>query len=481
MPVLIWFAASPLEAPHSSPDGVTGRLRAAAAAQQAPAMARLRQLEAQGQARAIRPLWIVNAVAFEAPSAVIVAAASWPAVTRVTWDTTYTRLPEPPAAQIALAADGGLSVTANISVTKAPLLWSLGITGSGVVIASLDTGVDYANLDLAPRWRGGINSWFDPYGQCALPCDAAGPGFTGHGSQTVGLMVGSAYTTTALGMAPGAQWIAARIFNAQGQASESAIHQAFQWVLDPDGDPGTDDAPDIVNASWNLVNPGGCDLTFAPDLQALVWAGIVPVFAAGNSGPSANTALSPANNPDAVAVGAVDEAGQVAASSSRGPTSCGTGTTRLFPDLAAPGVDVLTTDGVLAGSPPRYTRVSGTSFAAPHVAGGLALLISACPQLSLPELRVALTYTAQPLPGPGAPANNDTGAGQLDVWAAYQALGAGACVSTLPTATPTAVPTLAPSATLIPTAAPTSTPTPTQVLATVGLTLYLSLIERAAP
>ena len=170
-----------------------------------------------------------------------------------------------------------------------------------MVVANLDSGVDATHPDLAGRWRGGTDSWFDPYGEHpATPTD-----LTGHGTATMGIMVGGDAGGTSVGMAPGATWIAARIFNDSGMATATAIHAALQWVLDPDGNPATADAPQVVNNSWAYGSPG-CNLEFQPDLQALRAAGIVPVFAAGNYGPGASTSVSPANYPEALAVGDTD-------------------------------------------------------------------------------------------------------------------------------------------------------------------------------
>ena len=123
-----------------------------------------------------------------------------------------------------------------------------------------------------------------------------------------------------VGVAPGAAWIAAKIFNDRGVATATAIHQSFQWVLDPDGDMATPDAPNVVNDSWT-GSVAGCDTEFAPDLDALRAAGIVPVFAAGNSGPLGGV-TSPANLPGALSVGSVDGADVLDPQSSRGPSPC---------------------------------------------------------------------------------------------------------------------------------------------------------------
>ena len=225
-------------------------------------------------------------------------------------------------------------------------------------------------------------------------------------------------------MAPDAQWIAAKIFDDGGAATAAAIHSAFQWALDPDGDPGTADTPNVVNNSWNLAS-GGCDLEFELDLQALRAVGILPVFAAGNAGPSSGTSRSPANNPSALAVGNTDS-DAIYFESSRGPSSCGEAET-VFPELVAPGVDITSTD--LYG---LYTSATGTSLAAPHVSGALALLLSAYSVLDALSQQEALLNAATDLGAAGA--DNDYGYGRLDILAAYQWLQENG--SPTPTATP---------------------------------------------
>jgi bacillopeptidase F len=304
----------------------------------------------------------------------------------------------------------------NLSAVHAQDLWALNHTGAGVVVANMDTGVDSNHPDLAGKWRGGNNSWYDPHGEHATPFDSSG-----HGTQTMGIMVGGDVSGTPIGVAPGSSWIAAKLFNDAGMARFSDIHLAFQWLLDPDGNPATVDAPDVVNASWGLVGTAGqCITEFSADIAALKAAGIAVTFAAGNNGAAPMTSLSPANDPQGFASGAVDMLLGIAPFSSRGPSACDGG---VFPKLAAPGVNINTAD-LSSGGLPLYTSVSGTSYAAPHTAGVMALLINAFPNATVGALESALTQSAQDL-GVAGP-DNSYGYGLADALAAYQMLRAGA-------------------------------------------------------
>jgi subtilisin family serine protease len=295
----------------------------------------------------------------------------------------------------------------NITLINAPVLWSMGLRGQNVVVANMDTGVNIQHPDLASHWRGGTNSWFDPYGEHpTTPTDN-----NGHGTWTMGVMVGKDYGGTAIGVAPEAKWIAVKIFNDHDQATSVGIHLGYQWILDPDGNPATADAPQVLNNSWDY-GVIGCNLTFQADLNALRAAGILPVFAAGNYGEFEPSDVSPANNPGAFAVGAVNNQDQILSYSSRGPTSCG-GYSDVYPLLVAPGSTIRTAD---LGQ--FYTTVSGTSLAAPHVAGGLAILLSAFPGLPLSFQEQALQYGVLDLGDPGP--DNTYGYGRLDLLASYQ-------------------------------------------------------------
>ncbi|MEW6401885.1 MAG: S8 family serine peptidase, partial [Chloroflexota bacterium] len=233
----------------------------------------------------------------------------------------------------------------------------------------------------------------------------------------------------------------------------------------------TADAPHVVNNSWAFGAPG-CNLEFEPDLQALRAAGILPVFAAGNSGPNAGTSHSPANNPSAFAVGAINNSSLIYGLSSRGPTDCGA-STGVFPELVAPGVNINTTD--LGGF---YTTSSGTSLAAPHVSGGLALLLSAYPNISAAHQQDALLASAVDLDTVGP---DDTyGYGRLDLMAAYQWLATAPTETPAPIATATALPTL--TATALPTNTATALPsaTPTSTTSPANSTGWRSSTKQAA-
>ncbi|HYN88741.1 MAG TPA: S8 family serine peptidase, partial [Ardenticatenaceae bacterium] len=224
----------------------------------------------------------------------------------------------------------------------------------------------------------------------------------GHGTHTLATAVGDDGAGDRVGVAPGARWIAVKIFNGSAQTYESWIHDAFEWLLAPEGDPAL--APDVINASWGA--PDGSLEFYRPDVAALRAAGIFPVFAAGNDGGGPETVGSPASYPESFAVGAVDEENRVAFFSSRGPSPWH----EIKPEVVAPGTRIRS---AFPGG--GYAFGTGTSMAAPHVAGLAALLLQANPTLTIDALEALLTQSARPLsPEP----DNNSGWGLVDAYAA---------------------------------------------------------------
>jgi len=345
-----------------------------------------------------RDLWLINALAVTMPAELVDELAAFPSVSRVSSDAVV-QGPGPGTAPTA-------PTYYNLEAIGASSLWDLGYTGLGVVVATMDSGADISHPDLSGRYRGGSNSWYDAYGQNSSPAD-----FTGHGTQVLGLIVGGDAGGYQVGVAPDAQWIAAKVFNNSNQATLSGLHAGFQWVFDPDGDPFSNDAPDIVNNSWALsTTVNECDQEFAADIAMLREAEIAVTYSGGNFGPKSDSSVAPANDTGSLSVGSIDDRNKIARSSSRGPGACDGG---IYPKLVAPGEGVLTTDVM----PSFYNVVSGTSFSVAHVSGAMALLTGAFPGATTSEIESALTETAVDLGSGGA--DNTFGHGLIDLAAAY--------------------------------------------------------------
>jgi uncharacterized repeat protein (TIGR01451 family) len=260
--------------------------------------------------------------------------------------------------------------------TGADQFWSnFGVQGDGMVVANIDTGVQWDHPALDQAFKCGTDPtdpacWLDPSNICGPggACDNAG-----HGTHTMGTMVGDddPGLTYQVGMAPNAQWIACKGCESTS-CSEFALNSCADWILAPGADPAN--RPNVVNNSWG----GGCgDVWYQAKVQAWVADGIFPAFSAGNSGSGCNTLGSPGDYQESFGSAAHDSSRTIAAFSSRGPSAFGHDP-YTKPNISAPGVDVCSS---VPGGGFECVGWSGTSMASPHTAGAVALLWSCNPGL----------------------------------------------------------------------------------------------------
>jgi hypothetical protein len=377
-------------------------------------MARLGILKSKGMIESYRGYWITNVVYVSGSPEALDELVERPDIEEV-FENIPIALIEPVAADDAPAITTG--VESGVGVVKAPEVWGLGLDGTGSLVCNFDTGVFGNHPALMSKYRGNNGGtasecWFDPYSNTTYPIDN-----NGHGTHTMGTMVGSIGGDT-IGVAPGAQWIAAGVVDRGGgiQRTIADILLAFEWAAEPDGDPSTtDDVPDVVNNSWGI--PLGyypaCDMTFWDAIDNLEAAGVVCMFAAGNEGPYPGTIRTPADriatDYDCFSVGAINSGDpllNVANFSSRGPSGCD-GTT-IKPEVSAPGVNIRS-----SGRTGGYYSMSGTSMAVPHVSGAAAILRQFNPSATPAQIKGALMYSARDLGIQGE--DNNYGWGLIDI------------------------------------------------------------------
>ena len=429
---------------------VLDALRSQAEATQGP----LRELlESRGVA--FRPHWVANMIWVRGGRELVEEIAARDDVFHV-YANPRSRL-SLPAAPDAASADAPDTIEWNVSKVHAPEVWALGYTGQNVVVGGQDTGYQWDHPALKNKYRGWLGgfpnhnyNWHDAIhsggGSCGadspFPCDDFG-----HGTHTMGTMVGDDGGSNQVGVAPGAKWIGCRNMD-QGAGTPATYSECFEWFIAPTNSGGTNPdptkAPHVINNSWGCTIGEGCTdpnalLTVVQNTRA---AGIEVVVSAGNSGSSCSTVSEPAAIYDeSFSVGATDTSDEIAGFSSRGPVTVD-GSNRLKPDVSAPGV------GVRSSVPGNaYSSLSGTSMAGPHVVGVVALLLSAAPGLvgDPDSIEPALTSTAVPrttaeqcgnVPGSEIP-NNTYGWGRVDALAAVNAASADLSVSQTDSPEPT--------------------------------------------
>lgn len=281
-------------------------------------------------------------------------------------------------------------ITGSVVQIGADRLWTWSddhgssLTGEGIVVAVVDTGVDYNHPDLGEGFGAGykVIGGYDFYNHDSDPMDD-----NGHGTHVAGIIAANGVIK---GVAPGARILAYKTLGSDGQGSMSDVILAIDRAMDPDMDGDTSDRADII--SMSLGGQGDPDDPVCIAVRNAVEAGIVVVVAAGNEGPSMGSVASPGLAYEAITVGAVDDDGVLASFSSRGMMPDMT----IKPEISAPGVGIYSTvtDSGPMGSPTGYLSASGTSMATPHVSGGAALLLQLHPEWTPSQVKSALITSA---------------------------------------------------------------------------------------
>nr|WP_034680172.1 S8 family serine peptidase [Caldalkalibacillus mannanilyticus] len=407
---------------------VVSSLRETSSISQASIIQYLDEMKEKGEVKEYESFFIVNALAITSTQEVMEKLAYHYEVEKILPNKEHfldkvERSPE----QISLQAgkeNAPSNIEWNIEQVNAPQVWEMGIDGSGIVIANLDSGVELTHPALQRKWRGyDANGnianpelhWYDAHSGASLPTDT-----DGHGTHVMGTSVGSEENgTNVVGVAPGAQWIAVRIFNPS--TTDQIILRGGQWILAPvdsEGNLHPELAPDVVTNSWG--GGPGINEWFRPIVQAWRAAEIFPEFSAGNTratnpgGPG--SVATPANYPESFAVGATDINNNLAGFSLRGPSPYG----EIKPQVSAPGVNIRSSvpGGGYEGG------WNGTSMSGPHVSGLVALLLQVNSSLTVDQLEEIIESTAIPLTNSEYPEvpNNGFGHGLINCYDAVMSI-----------------------------------------------------------
>jgi subtilisin family serine protease len=362
-------------------------------------------LNKTSQVKKLQPLWVNNSVIITGSSSLLQDLVLNEKIESLVLDYEI-KLEEPIPAK---PLEGkSAKFTYGLEKIRAVEVWKkLGITGKGVTVGLLDTG--YASH---PDLDGKVVKALDFIS--SKPVNQPNDGH-GHGTHCLGTIGGGNSSGKAIGVAPDVKFIVGKIFSDEGRTKSSAILIAMQWMADPDGNVDTADQPRVVSNSW-----GGPPRSMAqakPQWEAVnTWRemGIVPVFAAGNSGPRKGSIGTPGGFPHAFAIGATDSKDEIASFSSRGSIKW-EGKKYIKPDVSAPGVKIYS-----AKHSGGYTAMSGTSMATPHVAGVVALMLQADPKASVSRIEEILEQTSIDL-GPDGK-DNAFGFGRVDAFKAVSLL-----------------------------------------------------------
>ena len=383
---------------------------------QADLLDRLETLKGRRRADRIKGHWIVNVVETEVAAGELAELAARADVASVYLKPTVTLIEPAASGEPELGPLDTDSSSSNLSHVRAREAWADGFTGLGRLICGFDTGVNGLHPALYSRWKGhdgdSAAAWFDPVGQQSFPHHFTEYGgvIPMHGTHTMGIMVGAdpVFHDT-VGVAPGAKWIAAATIDLPG----ASILDAFEWAADPDGNPNTvSDVPDVINHSWGYQNIN-CLNIFYDAIEHTEALGIVNIFSVGNEG--SDGPRSPADRAldslDCFATGnLVHTTDVIAQGSSRGPSPCNLDGVK--PNVVAPGTSIRSC--YYNWETTRYSTLSGTSQAAPHVSGLVALLRQKNPNATVDQIKTAILNSTRWNVAWGEGPDNTYGWGEID-------------------------------------------------------------------
>ena len=422
-------------------DFVVNELKEFAASSQYDLKQALAEMERSGMVTTPSTLWMSNSLTFHANKAAIRDLARRNDIEVIGYAIERCWIPEEETPRTAPASR---EITSNVIQVGANQVWELGYTGEGVVVAVVDTGVNYNHLDVADHlWDGGQefpNHGYDVYNNDNNPMDDQG-----HGSHCAGTVLGDGTAGSQTGMAPNATLMCVKCINSNGNGGAEVISAGMEWAVEH--------GCDVFSMSLGVANSTIPERTLLRrTCETSLDAGIAGALAAGNEGgsqwqyPIPNNVRVPGSCPppyiDAVqgensgkmscsiCIGAVDGNDNAAYFTSRGPV---TWTNTEFgdypyqpeiglirPDVCAPGVDIKSLD--YQGNN-GYTTMSGTSMATPCAAGCIALMLSKDPNLMPADICRILEETAVPL---AEGKSNTYGFGRINVLAAVEAIQLGA-------------------------------------------------------
>jgi hypothetical protein len=295
------------------------------------------------------------------------------------------------------ATDSATTVDARTKVNAS----NLGTGGAGIVVAVIDTGIDYSHPALGAGYGPGfkVAGGYDFINDDADPMDD-----NGHGTHVAGTIAANA--PGLMGVAPDVTLVAYKVLSAGGNGPNSGVIAAIEHAMDPNGDGDFSDRVDVINLS--LGGHGDAEDPGSRAVDNAVAAGVVVVVAAGNDGEIASIG-SPGSALHAITVAAINDDGMVTSFSSRGPSP------RLLgfkPDISAPGFQVLSTK--MGGG---TVALNGTSMAAPHVAGVAAVLLKLNPHWTPADVKASISSSA----GSVVETPFARGAGRVNAQAAHEA------------------------------------------------------------